>query len=157
MVLNRTQSLTSPIPVRGLLTLFLFLLLICLAGCGGGGGDGTTTTTTTTPASLSGIDGLAQITVSGGANYPGKPAPTPTPLAQATISVQPAGGGQEITRATTDANGHFQIALEPGSYLVVPILSQRDQGVGITAANETVVVSAGAYTSVVVNYSQNLP
>lgn len=127
------------------------LILLCLTGCGGGG--------STTAAANSGVNGLAQITRTGGTVPLGKPPPPPTPmpLAQATISVQPAGGGQEIARSATDAQGHFQFTLPPGAYRVVPVLSHSDQLAGVSASSETVAVSAGVFTNLVVDYSQSLP
>jgi hypothetical protein len=50
---------------------------------------------------------------------PGVPDSRPVP--GAIVSVQPAGGGAEITRQTADAVGMFQIALPPGSYRLVPL------------------------------------
>jgi hypothetical protein len=47
--------------------------------------------------------------------------PNTRPLPGAIVSVQPAGGGPEITRQTADAMGDFQIELAPGAYRLVPL------------------------------------
>ena len=46
------------------------------------------------------------------------------PLPGAIITVQPAGGGPELARQQADAMGDFQIALDPGTYLIVPLPPQ---------------------------------
>lgn len=50
---------------------------------------------------------------------PGEPNSRPVP--GAIVSVQPAGGGPEILRVTADALGNYQIALDPGSYRLLPM------------------------------------
>jgi len=49
------------------------------------------------------------------------------PLPDAIISIQPAGGGPELTRQQADAMGNFEIALAPGSYRIVPLAPQPAQ------------------------------
>jgi hypothetical protein len=130
----------------------LSALLVALAGCGGSGGSGGVAGNTST-----GISGTAQITISGGAVIAGEPTSTTHPLANAVITVQPQGGGTEITRALTGPNGEFSIALLPGTYRVVPLVSAADQRTGTTAQSQDVTVSAGGYTTIIVQYTLNAP
>ena len=137
-------------------TRFLWLCLIgalcsILAGCGGGGSSNFS------GSGSSGISGTAQITTQGGPIFAGQPAPTPRPLANAVITVQPQGGGTEITRTLSGADGAFKIALPPGTYRVVPLVSAADQQSGMTAQSQDVTVSVGAYTTITVQYTLNVP
>jgi len=50
--------------------------------------------------------------------------PNTQPLAGAIITAQPAGGGPELARVQADAMGQFQITLDPGTYLIVPLPPQ---------------------------------
>lgn len=129
----------------------LSMLLLVLAGCGGGGGS------SIAGSGLSGISGRAQITISGGAALPGQPTSTTRPLANAVITVQPQSGGAEITRAQTNSNGEFRIALPPGNYRVVPLVSTSDQQIGTTAQSQDVTVHPGSDTTIIVHYTLNAP
>jgi hypothetical protein len=82
--------------------------------------------------------------------------PNPTPLANAVITVRPAGGGLEVARQTSDANGKFKIQLLPGHYEVVP-LPDTVNHLTPTGAFMTVAVASGAYTDIVVGYVRNNP
>lgn len=121
-----------------------------LAGCGGG-----------STLSGSGIRGVTMRHVVGGAintttgqsaineevAYPG-----------AIITIQPAGGGTEIARTTSDSNGDFQITLPPGSYLMVPLLPDGTLSSQITdPSSSTVAVTANTYTLETVVYTQDVP
>lgn len=130
----------------------LLLLCLCavigaaLAGCGGGAsGNGS-----------SGISGIAQLTTNGGPVFVGQTA-APRPLSNAVITVQPQGGGPEITRALTGPSGEFRIALLPGTYRVVPFISAADQRNGTSAQSQDVTVTAGVFTNIIVQYTLNLP
>ena len=130
---------------------FLLLLLACaLTGCGGGGVTGST------PSALpSGIQGLAQITTGTGTPIVGQPPATPQPYPGAVVSIQPAGGGTEIARATADTQGQFKLTLSPGTYLLVPVVSSTGASAAITATSQTVTVSAYQFANIVVNYQDN--
>ena len=127
--------------------LVLLTLALALAGCGGGG------ETASTPNALpSGIQGLAQITVAPGTVIVGQPQPAPQPYPSAVISIQPSGGGTELTRATADPSGQFKFTLSPGTYQVVPVVSTTGLSANVTASTQTVTVPAHQFANVVVNY-----
>jgi hypothetical protein len=73
----------------------------------------------TPPAIAAGIAGVVMEGPISPVARPGEPDSRPVP--SAIISVQPTGGGAEITRQTADSQGRFQIALPPGNYRVVPL------------------------------------
>jgi hypothetical protein len=81
--------------------------------------------------------------------------PNTRPLPGAIITVQPAGGGQEITRATADQDGRFQIPIAPGTYLLVP-LPPNPNAVLPRGTPQTVVVKAGGFTDVTVQYDTGI-
>jgi hypothetical protein len=76
---------------------------------------------TPVPTITTGVSG----TVQQGPIYPvARPGIQDTrPVPGAIISVQPYGGGPEITRTTADAAGNFQIELAPGAYRIVALPS----------------------------------
>lgn len=126
----------------------LGVLCLALAGCGGGSGNSS--------SASSGVSGVAQLTTRGGPALPGGTSGTTRPLPNAVITVQPQGGGAEITRALTGPNGEFRIALKPGTYKVVPLVSATAVS-GTTAQSQDVTVSAGGDTTITVQYTLNLP
>jgi hypothetical protein len=71
------------------------------------------------PALASGVFGVVLEGPTQPVERPGVPDTRPVP--GAVISVQPSGGGAEITRATADAMGMYQISLPPGAYRLVPL------------------------------------
>ena len=105
------------------------------------------------PQAASGIDGVAIV-------GPLNPLPPPpgvpdsAPLPGAVISIQPANGGAEITHVTTDAHGRFTIKLPAGRYLLVPV--PRPGGMPPFGESQVVVVHAGQYTHVTVNYDSGI-
>jgi len=93
------------------------------------------------------------------------------PLAGAVITIQPDGGGKEIIRRRADKEGRFEFALEPGTYLLVPLGPQASD----TASEEsepddkpkkkwmlpsgepqTIVIADGKVTEVVVHYDTGI-
>lgn len=68
-----------------------------------------------------GVRGIALIGPLSPVATPQMPLPDSQPLPGAIITVQPAGGGAEITRTITDDQGRFQISLAPGDYRIVPL------------------------------------
>jgi len=59
--------------------------------------------------------------------------------------------GERIVQIQTEEDGQFKIPLPPGEYI---LHSESD---GITHAGEqTVIVEAGAYTQVIVNYDSGI-
>jgi hypothetical protein len=81
--------------------------------------------------------------------------PNTRPLPGAIITIQPAGGGPEITRATADQDGRFQIPIAPGTYLIVP-LPPDPNAVLPRGTPQTVVVNAGGFTDVTVQYDTGI-
>jgi uncharacterized delta-60 repeat protein len=78
--------------------------------------------------------------------------PNERPLPGAIISIESAGGGTEITRVVADQQGRFEIHLQPGTYLLVPLPPEGavwfPRGVP-----QTVVVGPGpGWTQVTVDY-----
>jgi hypothetical protein len=81
--------------------------------------------------------------------------PNTRPLANAIITIQPDGGGAEIARQTTDANGRFEIPLAPGVYRIVPL--PPDPTAALPRGEpQSVTVRAGAFTEVTVNYDTGI-
>jgi hypothetical protein len=81
--------------------------------------------------------------------------PNTRPLAGAIITLQPAGGGPEITRVRADQDGRFQIPIAPGSYLIVPL--PPDPAAFLPrGVPQTVTVRAGGFTDVVVQYDTGI-
>lgn len=117
-------------------------LLALPVGTGGGG-----------PGLTSGIRGVAMAGPIFPVERPGQVNERPLPFA--IITVQPAGGGPEIARQQADASGQFQIALGPGSYLIVPLPPQPGSFLprGIP---QSVVVNPGQYTQVTVHYDTGI-
>jgi hypothetical protein len=105
------------------------------------------------PPAATGIEGVALVGPIAPVERPG--VPNTRPMAGAIITVQPAGGGAEIARVRADSAGRFVLHLTPGRYLIVP-LPPRSGQVLPRGIPETVVVPAGALTSVVVNYDSGI-
>ena len=69
---------------------------------------------------------------------------------QATLTVL-SPKGERIVQIQTDEKGRFKISLAPGEYILHP------ESEDITSAEEqTVIVEAGAFTQVVVNYDSGI-
>jgi len=117
----------------------LFLCALLLASC---------SPATPTPPADSGIEGQVFI----GPNCPvvrvGEECPD-QPY-QATLTVNNP-KGERIVQIQTEEDGQFKIPLPPGEYI---LHSESD---GITHAGEqTVIVEAGAFTQVIVNYDNGI-
>lgn len=72
----------------------------------------------------------------------------------ATLSIQTADGTSQVTRVTTDDQGHFAVALEAGTYQVVPLTppgSILPRGVP-----QTVTLVDGVTSSIVVQYDSGI-
>lgn len=72
----------------------------------------------------------------------------------ATLSIQTADGTTEVTRVTTDDQGHFGVALEPGTYEVVPLTppgSSLPRGIP-----QTVTLADGVPLHIVVQYDSGI-
>ena len=98
--------------------------------------------------------------------------PNERPLAGAVITIQPDGGGKEITRKRADEKGRFEIALAPGTYLLVPLAPwandeappQEPQDNDLKGdavmlprgTPQTVFVQAGDFTEVTVDYDTGI-
>lgn len=81
--------------------------------------------------------------------------PNTKPLPGAIITVQPAGGGDEIARTTADSEGRFQLTLKPGTYLLVP-LAPNPSAILPRGETQTVTVRKKKLTTVVVNYDTGI-
>jgi hypothetical protein len=134
------------IMVRNHLAILLIVLIFCiLLSCD---------QENSSPAIQSGIRGVAMEEQIGG-RYP-PPPPTFQPLPNAILTVQPSGGGQEITRTISDAEGKFAIDLPSGTYLLVPV-PPLHQGYIMNAPSQTVVVHLHKIALVSVTYILPVP
>ncbi|MBV9469538.1 MAG: carboxypeptidase regulatory-like domain-containing protein [Abitibacteriaceae bacterium] len=122
---------------------------LTIAGCGGSHNSGPVPT-------VSGIHGVAQEKIEGGAFFLTPRPPNIEPLSNVIISVQPAGGGPEIARQQTNAKGQFQITLPPGNYLVVPTQTTPNLGL-IKPQSATVVVHSGQFADLTFTYLLEAP
>jgi hypothetical protein len=114
--------------------LALLLVVLALAACGGSGsGDGS-----------SGIRGQALAGPQCPVEIEGSPCPD-RPF-EGTVIATATGTGEDFT-VETDAEGRFELALEPGTY-EVSILSDSEPPF---AKPQTVEVESGAFTSVTVS------
>jgi hypothetical protein len=108
---------------------------------------------TPTPMIMSGIRGVA---LEGPIMPVDRPGQTNTqPLPAAIITVQPAGGGPELARQQADAMGQFQIALDPGTYLIVPLPPQPGQPLPRGMSQE-VTIGPDQVVDVTVNYDTGI-
>lgn len=105
------------------------------------------------PILASGIMGVAKVGPISPVSRPGQA--NDKPLAGATISIQPDGGGPEITRQTADASGNFRIMLPPGTYLLVPLPPQAGQTLP-RGTSQTVTVAPNQVLRVVVDYDSGI-
>ncbi len=109
------------------------------------------------PDGTSGVSGRALITRHAGPFRVGDPPLIPGPYPGTTLAVEPSGGGSEIARANTDVKGSFSVSLNPGTYLLVPLLTDQEKSSPIVAQPQTFTVSAYQFTTVSVAYIQNIP
>jgi hypothetical protein len=124
------------------LLLALLTLSAVLAACGAQAAP---------PPPGTGIQGMVQAGPTCPVERINSPCP-PRPMA-ATVVVRDAGGA-EITRFQSGADGHFKVDLRPATYTLVglPIGSS-----GLPRPIPTsVVVSAGSYTAVTVQYDSGI-
>ncbi len=129
-----------------------FVVMGCLAllvatGCpapdNGGNGTGGT----------SGISGIVRAGPQCPVVRPGDPNCADKPLA-ATIIVRSAATNLAITQFTSAADGTFQVALAPGSYILDP---QPGSPSGLPHANpQPVQVTAGQFTNVTIEYDTGI-
>ena len=70
---------------------------------------------------------------------------------QATLTVNSPNGGM-IAQFQTDGQGHFRLPLAPGEYILHP---ESPNGMPF-AVDQTIVVGAGQYTQIVVNYDSGI-
>jgi hypothetical protein len=104
-------------------------------------------------AAATGIRGVALAGPISPVERPG--VPNTAPLPDALITVQPERGGPEIARGRTDRDGRFEIALPPGTYLLVPLPPQPGTRLP-RGEQQTVVVPAGRFAEVVVRYDTGI-
>jgi hypothetical protein len=67
------------------------------------------------------------------------------------------GGASEVARVKTDKQGAFSISLNPGTYLLLPVLTDQEKFNSIVAPPQQFTVAAHQFTTVTVVYSQDLP
>jgi hypothetical protein len=104
-------------------------------------------------ASASGIRGIAVAGPVSPVERPG--VPNTRPLPGAIITVRPARGGEEIARQHADQNGRFEIVLEPGTYLVVPLPPRANASLP-RGKTETVEVPVNRFVEMVVHYDTGI-
>jgi hypothetical protein len=106
--------------------------------------------TTPAPTGLSGIEGQVLI----GPACPGLQrvdTPCPDKPYQATLTVLNS-GGQVVATVQSDANGYYNVALEPGTYTLRP----ESPGAMPSAAEQSVTVVARQFTQVKVSYDSGI-
>jgi hypothetical protein len=130
-------------PIRGRFT----LALQSAQGSAGGGA------VQPPPTIVSGIRGVALEGPIAPVERPGEP--NSQPLPGAIITVQPAGGGPVLAQQQADATGNFQIALDPGSYLIVPLPPQPGD-VFPRGTPQMVTVAPNQVADVTVNYDTGI-
>lgn len=81
--------------------------------------------------------------------------PNTRPLAGAVIDVETADGSRLIAEVVADQDGKFRLALAPGRYRLVPKPPQPGSPYP-RGTPQTVVVTAGEFTSVTVNYDSGI-
>ncbi len=100
-----------------------------------------------------GIRGIAVIGPVHPVQRPGESNTRPYP--DGIISVEPKGGGREIARAKTDAQGRFRIALPPGEYRLVPLPSDPDRALP-RATPQDATVTAGRFAEIRIRYDSGI-
>jgi hypothetical protein len=104
-------------------------------------------------ANTSGIRGIAVAGPVSPVERPG--VPNTRPLPGAIITVRPARGGEEIARQPADQNGRFEVALEPGTYRVVPLPPRANASLP-RGKTETVEVPVNRFVEMVVEYDTGI-
>jgi hypothetical protein len=105
------------------------------------------------PPAVTGVEGVVLVGPTAPVARPG--VGDVRPLPGTVITVRPVGGGAEIARVRADARGRFVLALPPGRYEIVPLPPTPGQALP-RGTPQTVVVQAGALTSVVVHYDSGI-
>jgi hypothetical protein len=83
---------------------------------------------------------------------PPDPACADRPVPGATLVIEAAGGG-EVARLSSDGDGRFEIALPPGSYVLVP---QPVDGLMGTAASQPFEIEANRTIELSVGYDTGI-
>jgi hypothetical protein len=126
-----------------LLILTLLMLALALSACGAGG--------PTNPPD-SGIRGLVTLSPTCPVQVEGDPDPCWTPYA-ATLEIHEQASDKLVTTVTSGADGHFEVRLAPGTYRIVP---QVAEVLPIAAPVEDIVVAAGRFTEVQVDFDSGI-
>jgi hypothetical protein len=105
------------------------------------------------PVTASGISGTAVEGPITPVERPGEP--NTRPLPGAIITVQPAGGGPELARVQADAQGNFQLNLDPGTYEIVPLAPQPG-AIFPRGITQEITVLPDQVLEVVVNYDTGI-
>jgi uncharacterized delta-60 repeat protein len=101
----------------------------------------------------SGITGQALVGPITPISHPGQP--NTRPLAGAIIDVETANGSTLVAQVVADDNGMFRLALAPGRYRLVPLPPKPGEPYP-HGFPQSVVVEAGEFTSVTVNYDSGI-
>jgi hypothetical protein len=106
----------------------------------------------TTPAAPSGVRGTVILgpTCPGGEPGTTDPVPCLTPYSAQLVVLD--GAGAVVTRVTSDADGHFELDLPPGDYVITPLGGDPFP----IAQPISVVVRAGEYLAVQINYDTGI-
>jgi hypothetical protein len=119
------------------------LLALALSACGAGG---------PTSAPDSGIRGLVTLGPTCPVQVEGDPQPCSTTYA-ATLEIHDQASDRLITTVTSGADGRFEVRLAPGTYRIVP---QVAEVLPVAAPVEDVVVAAGRFTEVLVDFDSGI-
>lgn len=126
-----------------LLILALLMLALALSACGVGG---------PTSAPDSGIRGLVTLGPTCPVQTENDPQPCSTTYA-ATFEIHDQASDNLITTVASGADGRFEVRLAPGTYRVVP---QVAEVLPIAAPLENIVVAAGRFTEVQVDFDSGI-
>jgi hypothetical protein len=116
----------------------LVLLLLLLASCAGGADPGD-------ESSSSGVRGRVLLGPTCPVEMEGSPCPD-EPIGG--VEVRAIRDGEPVARATSDAQGRFELVLDPGTYTLEAIVGP--DGPGMFAKPVDVTVSSGAFVDIVV-------
>jgi hypothetical protein len=125
---------------------FALIVMALLAGCSMG------ISATVAPPPNTGIAG----TVTLGPMCPVMRADQPCPDQpyEATVTIMESSSGQQVAQAHSDAQGFFQIALMPGTYILHP--ETPADNIFPTAGEQTITVTSGQIIQVMISYDTGI-
>ncbi|MFI2203222.1 hypothetical protein ACH47Z_21040 [Streptomyces sp. NPDC020192] len=133
-------------PLRTALAVLALAAAVSAAGCGVSRGAGSP------HASGSGIQGRTM--VDGGCPVVRRHSPCPDRPLRARVTITSGDHSKKVTETTSGTDGHFRIALPPGTYAVRP--ANLTGAVDPIARPVTVTVTDGRFTTVVIHFDSGI-